>query len=229
MGPYFAREKWSGSAKIEAGLKTALAKAPKATVDLVKAQLAKHKVALAGLPTGTAAAANEANTPIKIPEPKGDPKKFNITLGDKVATARALKAKGNVARGKTLFTSQACVSCHTTADGQTPKGPHLVDIGKRYKKAELIESILKPSAKIAQGFDTYVFVLKNGKAMTGFVTSESAGEVELRQINGISSTIKKSEVGVRRKSPGSVMPVGLVNSLTPEQLADLIAYLQSLK
>ena len=85
------------------------------------------------------------------------------------------------------------------------------------------------AVKIAQGFDTYVFVLKTGKAMTGFVTSESAGEVELRQTNGISSTIRKSEVGVRRKSPGSVMPVGLVNSLTPEQLADLIAYLQSLK
>ena len=228
-GPYFAREKWSGSVKIEAGLKTALAKAPKATVDLVKAQLAKHKVALAGLPTGTAVAANEANTPIKIPEPKGDPKKFNITLGDKVATARALKAKGNVARGKTLFTSQACISCHTTADGQTPKGPHLVDISKRYKPAEIIQSILQPGAVIAQGFDTYSFIMKNNDVFVGFVTLESADTISVRTAVGVAVNLPAREIKKRDKLPISSMPPGLVAGLTPKQLADLMAYLQSLK
>ena len=52
------------------------------------------------------------------------------------------------ARREALFKAQSCVACHTTADGQTPKGPHLADIGKRYKPDE---SALKPSAKLAQG------------------------------------------------------------------------------
>ena len=182
-----------------------------------------------GSAAAVAARAKKPQAPIAVP--RADPNNPNLVANIKpeAAAGRALKAAGSAKRGEALFKLQTCDTCHTTANGQLPKGPHLVDIGKRYKKAELIESILKPSAKIAQGFDTYVFVMKTGKAMTGFVTSESADEVELRQTNGISSTIKKSEVGVRRKSPGSVMPTGLVNSLTPEQLADLAAYLQSLK
>ena len=55
-GPYFAREKWSGSDAIEIGLKTALAKAPKNTVAGVKAQLARHKISLKDLPAGMAVA-----------------------------------------------------------------------------------------------------------------------------------------------------------------------------
>ena len=228
-GPYFAREKWSGSTAIETGLKTAFAKAPKATVDLVKTQLAKHKISIAGLPTGTVMATNEANAPFKIPEPTGDPKNYNITLGDKIATARALKAKGDLARGKALFTSQACVSCHTTADGQTPKGPHLVDIGKRYKPMELIQSILQPGAVIAQGFDTYSFIMKNNDVYVGFVTLESADTIHIRTAVGVAKELRSKDIKQRAKLPVSSMPPGLVAALTPNQLADLLAYLQSLK
>ena len=53
-------------------------------------------------------------------------------------------------KGEALFKVQACVACHTTADGQTPKGPHLVDIGKRYSAAELVESILKLTTMIGR-------------------------------------------------------------------------------
>ena len=230
-GPYYDRKTWSQSERIATTLKPFLAGAGAQTFEATSAQLARHKVKIAGLPNAAAVAARAREPQAPIVVPRADPNNPNQVANIKpgAAASRALEATGDAKRGEALFKLQTCATCHTTANGQLPKGPHLVDIGKRYKKAELIESILKPSAKIAQGFDTYVFVLKNGKAMTGFVTSESAGEVELRQTNGISSTIRKSEVGVRRKSPGSVMPAGLVNSLTPEQLADLIAYLQSLK
>ena len=119
-------------------------------------------------------------------------------------------------------------ACHTTADGQVPKGPHLVDIGKRYKKSELIESILRPSAKLAQGFESYLFVLESGKVLTGFVTGESVDKIELRETNGTPVSLLKREVEQRQKRPESMMPVELVNNLTPEQLADLVAYLRTL-
>ena len=95
--------------------------------------------------------------------------------------------------------NQACIACHTFANGQNPKGPHLVDIGKRYKRAELIESVVKPSAKIAQGFDTYNFVLDTGKIITGFVVTESADKVTLRENNGISKAIPQDQVELRVK------------------------------
>ncbi|MFP6763414.1 MAG: c-type cytochrome, partial [Planctomycetaceae bacterium] len=146
-----------------------------------------------------------------------------------IASYRALNTDGDAKRGEPLFRKQACIACHTTANGQTPKGPHLVDIGKRYRKQELVESILKPDAKIAQGFDTYLFVMNSGKVMTGFVSGESIDEVQVRQTNGVALKLKKSEIELRQKKPESMMPRGVVNNLTPEQLADLIAYLQSLK
>ena len=162
---------------------------------------------------------------------KADPDDPNLiaNLSPEIASYRTLNAEGDAKRGEPLFKRQACVACHTTANGQTPKGPHLVDIGKRYKKTELVESILKPAAKIAQGFDTYLFVMDTGKVITGFVSGESADEVQLRQTNGVALSLKKDEIEIRQKKKESMMPKGVVDTLTPEQLADLIAYLQSLK
>ena len=65
--------------------------------------------------------------------------------------------------------------------------------------------------------------------ISGFITSESAKEVNIRLTNGLPLILKKDDIEVRRKSEGSMMPKGLADNLTPELLADLIAYLQSLK
>ena len=104
-----------------------------------------------------------------------------------------------------------------------------MDIGRRYKPAELVESILKPSAKIAQGFDTYGFVSDEGKVLVGFVSSESARQVEVRQLSGVPAVLEKENIEERVKQPTSMMPEGMVSNLTASQLADLLAYLQSLK
>ena len=129
-----------------------------------------------------------------------------------------------------MFRQQSCVACHTYANGQQPKGPHLVDIGKRYKPTELVESILKPDAKIAQGFDTYTFVSDDGKVVTGFVVSESAETLTLRKTDGLSVELIQDDIDERVKQPTSMMPKG--SGQQPDsrkQLADLIAYLQTLK
>jgi putative heme-binding domain-containing protein len=230
-GPYFDRKTWQQSARIAATLKTFLSEADKATLELAGIQLARHKVEIAGLPTAATVAArtDEPQAPIEVP--KADPNDPNLiaNLKPEVAAERAFNAEADAKRGEPLFKRQSCIACHTTANGQSPKGPHLVDIGKRYKKKELIESILKPSAKIAQGFDTYLFAMDSGKVLIGFVTGESADEIQLRQTNGVSVVLKIDEVELRQKKPESMMPAGVVNNITPEQLADLIAYLQSLK
>ena len=88
-------------------------------------------------------------------------------------------------RGRDQFTVVRCrARCRTDADGQTPKGPHLVDIGKRYSPAELVESILKPSAKIAQGYEAYSFAMADGRVVNGFVVSEGASTVQVRESFG---------------------------------------------
>src|SRR5207253_7073202 len=132
--------------------------------------------------------------------------------------AAATKEKGDAERGKELFTKLGCVQCHTTSAQEPPKGPFLGGIAKRYSRAELCESILKPSAKISQGFETQWFKDADGEMYEGFVMRDAGDEIELRNILGVTSTLKKSEIKERGKREISVMPEGLVGKLTAHDL-----------
>jgi putative heme-binding domain-containing protein len=141
---------------------------------------------------------------------------------------RASKIKGDIALGATLFSRQGCVNCHTVSAEETLKGPFLGGIATRYSKVELLESVLKPSAKIAQGFETNLITLTNGKQLTGFIVRESGTEIEIRDGAGASVVLKKSTIDERERGAVSVMPEKLVDNLTPHELASLLAYLASL-
>lgn len=231
-GPYYDRKPWAASPKIESAIRVAVQDSDKATVQHILEQLAKHVVIIEGLPGADKIAdvmKREPEVAIKIPEvDKNDPHILANINFDQVFD-HVMQTDGDAERGAKLFLQQSCVACHTYANGQQPKGPHLVDIGKRYKKEELIESILKPDAKIAQGFDTYTFVTDDGKVVTGFVVSESAETLTLRKNDGLSVELIQDDIDERAKQKISMMPKGIVGNLTPAQLADLIAYLQTLK
>ena len=139
-----------------------------------------------------------------------------------------LKTKGDPARGRELFQRVGCIACHTTTPREPPKGPMLGGIGGRYSPAELCESIMKPSAKIAQGFETQWFKTKSGDVVEGFVVKEGGDEIEVRVPAGTTTVIKTADIMKRGKRETSMMPEGLVVKLTPDDLASLIAYLDSL-
>jgi len=163
-------------------------------------------------------------------EPAFDPSKPLIAnLAFDVTVADAVKAKGDTKLGARLFTRQGCSACHTVSPTEPLKGPLLQDITKRYKKEELIESIVKPSAKIAQGFESQFFVTHEGKVYDGFVVRESGDEIEFRNVAGLATTLKKTDIDERGKRESSIMPNGLVDKLNPDQLAAILAYLDSLK
>jgi putative membrane-bound dehydrogenase-like protein len=227
-GPYWDRVEWQMSKRIGAVVTAAVLDGDKDTVAYLKAELARHKVALAGVSGGSDTAVVKEN-PIVVP--KADPKNPDQigNLAYEVAAKRALAAKGDAKKGELLFKSQSCSACHTTADGQAPRGPHLVEIGKRSKADELVESILKPSAKLAQGFETYRFVTTDERVFQGFIVSERADATVIRESNGVQRELKKTEIASRQMQKQSAMPEGLAANLTPEQLADLLAYLQSLQ
>lgn len=227
-GPYYDRQKWSESDRIGAAIKVAMAEDDDELNTHLEQQLKRHLVKLEGLSEAEKAAAMEPQIAIKLPkvDPNNANQIANMSFND-VMTA-ALKANGDVSTGEQLFRSQSCINCHTFANGQKPKGPHLVDIGKRYSKKELIESIVDPSKKIAQGFDTWTFVMASGKVHTGFVVLESAETATIRQADGLSKELLQDDIDERVKQEISMMPKGVVGNLTTQQLADLIAYLQSL-
>ncbi len=155
------------------------------------------------------------------------PKIASLPYESVVSTA--VKEKGDPRRGERLFQRQGCVACHAVAPGEPARGPSLLGISTRYSRADLAESILRPSAKIAQGFEPQSFATADGRTFAGFVVRESGDEVEIRDAQGTATILSKKEIDERARGTVSIMPVGLVDTLTPPDLASLLAYLESLK
>jgi putative heme-binding domain-containing protein len=176
----------------------------------------------------TAAVAAGARLGITSAAPSTRPLETIASLGYDKALASTLAITGDAKLGQELFTRQGCIACHTVSAEQAPRGPFLGGISARYSRRELLESILKPSAKIAQGFETQWFKTK-GDVVEGFVTREAGDEIELRNVTGKSIVLKADQVKSRGKREISVMPEGLAAKLSPSELASIIRYLESLK
>lgn len=227
-GPYYDRQAWQQTDRIKQALLQAHASANDEVRSALNSMLEKYQIKLndKGLTMPKLQASDQAIAVIAA-DPNNPKQIGNRSLEEVAAEAIALAGKAEA--GKSLFVSQACIACHTYADGQTPQGPHLVDIGKRYSRKELIESILHPSAKIAQGFDTWAVLTSDGSVHVGFVVLESAETLTLRGPDGRKIEILQDDIEERRKQEQSMMPKGLVDNLTAGQLADLTAFIESLR
>ncbi|HUR47891.1 MAG TPA: c-type cytochrome, partial [Candidatus Saccharimonadales bacterium] len=159
----------------------------------------------------------------------GDGKTLLESLTYDQIVALVAKEKGDTKNGALMFTKAGCVACHTVSAYEAPKGPYLGGIATRYSRAELCESILKPSAKIAQGFETQWFKTKADDDYEGFVTREGGDDLDLRNVAGITTTLAKKDIKERGKREISVMPNGLLDKFSTEDLASLLAYLESLQ
>jgi putative heme-binding domain-containing protein len=137
--------------------------------------------------------------------------------------------KGDPIKGKALFTSQGCVACHSIEKGQPLKGPYMGQIGSIMNRTQITESILKPNASISQGFATVLVSTKDGKDLAGFVTGENANQIVLQDITGNATRIEKTNIKSRKELENSMMPEGLANALSYEELASLVSYLQQQK
>jgi quinoprotein glucose dehydrogenase len=123
----------------------------------------------------------------------------------------------------------ACVRCHkvgTESGGEA--GPNLADMGLKYDRAYLLESIIKPNAKVAPGYDTIVLTLKSGGAAAGIVASETADTITLRTTDNQLVAVKKTNIAQRASAP-SGMPEIYGAILTKSEIRDLVEYLASLR
>ncbi len=149
------------------------------------------------------------------------------TLKVEDVITQAMDIKGDVSRGEQVY-SQLCTACHTVKESEAPKGPFLGNIATTYKRRELAEAILIPNKTIAQGFVTNIFTMKDGTVQLGFVTSEAADKVVVRNIAAQEITIDPKLVTKREKGDKSLMPEGLAAGLTVKDFASLLDYLEAL-
>ncbi|MFS4456987.1 hypothetical protein [Maribacter sp. 2304DJ31-5] len=137
--------------------------------------------------------------------------------------------KGNAELGSKIYKAQACNTCHSLKSSEPMKGPFMGQIGSIMNREQIAESILKPNASISQGFSTVQIRTKGEKNYIGFVTSESASALTIRNIAGLATEIKKSDISERKELENSMMPVGLANALSYEEMASLLAFLEQQK
>ena len=155
------------------------------------------------------------------------------TNPDPVAAFRFALQGGDREKGQRIFENQptlACVRCHRI--GTAPGGdgaPNLADFANKNQNARehALESIVKPNAKIATGFDTIVLTRKSGGVAVGIVASEAPDAISLRDVEGKITEVKKSDIAKRDAAP-SAMPEIYGAILTKTELRDLVEYVATI-
>lgn len=162
----------------------------------------------------------------------------DATRADEAGTLRreyeeySLHRRGDAARGKQVFEKTDgpnCAKCHSIDGNRRFAGPDLASIGDKFERAELIRSILEPSARIAIGYGNTIVQTDSGTVHAGTMQRVTGDWIELLDENSRPVRIPTAEVVETQESDVSLMPAGLEKTMTRDEFVDLLEYLQSLR
>ncbi len=139
-------------------------------------------------------------------------------------------ASGDPNRGEMVYrrTELACVTCHAIGGAGGRVGPDMTSIGASAQPDYLVESVLKPDAKIKEGYHGVIVETKDGQTVSGTVVRESGTELVLRSPANQELVLPKSNIEHRTTATASLMPGGLLDSLPEADQVDLFAFLSRL-
>jgi putative membrane-bound dehydrogenase-like protein len=159
---------------------------------------------------------------VRVLESSGGPNRAGVVT----AYASALTRKGDAGKGLAVY-QKACLACHRRGSlGQGELGPDLVTVTD-HPPEKLLANILDPNRDIQPGYHAYHCELKGGEQLFGLIAGENATGITLKQLDGVSRTVRRADI-VNLKSAGiSLMPDGLEATITETEMADLIAFLKS--
>lgn len=153
-----------------------------------------------------------------------------LAKDDVLAPYQACLVGGDVEKGErimTRHTSAQCMRCHAVFEWGGEVGPNLANVGSKYNAAQLLESIIAPSAKIAVGYGVAIVTLNDGEALSGIVEAETDTQLTLKIGATEKRTIDKLQIKERTNAPSS-MP-SMITLLNKREIRDLVAYLGTLK
>jgi putative heme-binding domain-containing protein len=137
--------------------------------------------------------------------------------------------KASAARGSAAFTKAQCAKCHKHGSQGESVGPDLTSVTRRFTTKELLESLVYPSHVISSQYQSKVVQTKDGRTLTGMVAAGAAGEVIILQSNGQKVTLADKDISATKPSRTSAMPAGLLDQLSLEEVADLMAFLDGVE
>jgi putative heme-binding domain-containing protein len=134
-------------------------------------------------------------------------------------------SKASLAEGKVLF-QRTCGACHKLFGQGASIGPDLTG-SNRSNVDYLLLNILEPGAEIQDDYRLVVVTTRDGRTYSGNIIAENQRQITMRVVGQDAVIINKSSIQTREVTPTSMMPPGLLEPLTNEEVANLVAYLQS--
>ncbi|MFT5468936.1 MAG: putative heme-binding domain-containing protein [Verrucomicrobiales bacterium] len=157
--------------------------------------------------------------PAERPAPaRIDPDRILTLTGDAENGARLLTLTGKLA---------SCFACHQLDGVGGQLGPDLTKVGARLNRQQLLESLLEPSKTVAPEFQLWSVVTNSDETLSGFIVNREGGQLTLKLTTGQTRTLAEDQIASKKSLPLSLMPEGLLNLLTDQEAADLLALLLS--
>ena len=135
---------------------------------------------------------------------------------------------GNVEAGKLVYNKAQCAACHRFGDNGLRFGPDLTTLSSRFTRRETLESVLYPSHVISDQYASSKILTRAGNIETGLMIKDDRGNIKLRDATGKTIAISAADVEEVLVSKVSMMPSGLMDSLTQPEIRDLMSYLKLL-
>jgi putative heme-binding domain-containing protein len=141
----------------------------------------------------------------------------------KVASGR------NFERGKEIFTSLQCAACHRFNNEGGGVGPDITAVGNRFSHHDLLEAIIDPSKVISDQYTSYMIKTRQGQVYVGQIAEENNDHVKIvtDPFTGKTEQIGATAIAVKKVSPTSTMPSNMLDTLTKDEILDLLAYIES--
>jgi putative heme-binding domain-containing protein len=133
------------------------------------------------------------------------------------------KMTGDAKRGQVVFAT-VCITCHKHGQLGVDVGPPLSDVKVKPPEA-LLSDILDPNRMFEARWSAYQIDTKDGRTLSGLITSENSDSVTLTMMGGVKESIQRSGIKEMKSLDRSLMPPGLEAAITKEQMADLMAFL----
>jgi putative heme-binding domain-containing protein len=156
-----------------------------------------------------------------------DAAKQKAHLDDLAASVKA----GDIRRGQAIFNNPkaACSACHAIGYLGGSIGPDLTRIGQVRTERDLLESIVYPSASFVRSYEPMLVATKSGEEYNGVLRKDASDEIVLATGPGVEVRITRADITEMRPGTLSVMPAGLDDQLSRQELADLLAFLKAAK
>ncbi len=148
-------------------------------------------------------------------------------LRNEILTAAA--TSGSPERGEQIYRQSKlqCIVCHAIGNAGGLVGPNLISVGGSSQPDYILESLLVPNAKLKEGYTTLTVLTDEGDVINGIVVGRSDESLRLRLADG--KEVQIATETIEQEKPGkSLMPAGLMDTLTKREMIDLVAFLSAL-